>query len=129
MNKNNGKRYLIIMVAVLAVIASIYLYVKANNVPQNSFDFFASCIKDKEAKLYGTKTCTYCKSQKSIFGESAKFLPYIECSGPGGRGTNYLCKNNNIKSYPTWVFADDSRHVGELSLKELAEKTGCEVPN
>lgn len=128
MSKKERKKYTIFIIAILAVTAGIYLYANTNK-PKNSMDFFASCIKESGAKVYGTQTCTYCKKQKEDFGESSIFLPFIDCSSPSGGGTNYICKNNDIKSYPTWVFNDNTRKVGKQPLEVLAEKTGCELPN
>ena len=39
-----------------------------------------------------------------------------------------ICQEKNIESYPTWEFNDGSRLDGEISLTQLAEKTGCPLP-
>ncbi len=92
------------------------------------YDSFAKCLKEKGAVFYGAFWCPHCENQKKMFGTSARFLPYVECSTPDGKGQTATCKEKQIKGYPTWEFADGSRESGELSLKHLSEKTGCSLP-
>ena len=63
-----------------------------------------------------------------MFGTSQKFLPYVECSTADGSGQLPECINNKVTGYPTWDFADGSRVPGEISLENLATKTGCTLP-
>ncbi len=91
-------------------------------------DGFTTCLKDKGAVFYGAYWCPHCQATKAMFGKSAKLLPYVECSLPGGKGQTQTCNDKGITGYPTWIFADESRLNGELTLNQLAEKTSCEVP-
>ncbi|KKU51184.1 MAG: hypothetical protein UX74_C0031G0007 [Parcubacteria group bacterium GW2011_GWA2_47_10b] len=91
-------------------------------------DAFAQCLNDKGAIFYGAYWCPHCQNQKKMFDTSAKLLDYVECSTPDGRGQLSICKDKEIKGYPTWIFADGSRESGEIALSHLAEKTGCELP-
>ena len=90
-------------------------------------DAFAQCLKDKGAVFYGAFWCPHCQAQKALFGKSAKLLPYTECSLPSKK-QNDLCNEKEIKNYPTWVFPDGSREIGEVSLEKLAEKSSCPLP-
>ncbi len=90
------------------------------------YDEFAICLAEKEAVFYGAFWCPHCHEQKALFGKSKKFLPYVECSN-GDRSQKDVCKDANIESYPTWVFADGTTKPGNLSLEELSEITGCEL--
>lgn len=64
-----------------------------------------------------------------MFGKSAKLLPYIECSTPDGQGQTDECKQKNVQSYPTWVFANSTTTLtGERTLQELSEASGCPLP-
>ena len=90
-------------------------------------DEFAQCLADKDAVFYGAFWCPHCQAQKRMFGNSAKLLPYIECSTPDGQSQLQACIDKEIQSYPTWEFADGSRLTGEVPLAQLAEKTGCEL--
>lgn len=115
--------------AVLAVLivggfgASMYL----KTLP-GKYDTLAQCLSEKGAKFYGAFWCPHCQEQKRFFGNSAKLLPYIECSLPDGKTQTQECIDKKIVQYPTWIFADGSTLVGERQPKELAEKTGCALP-
>ena len=91
-------------------------------------DALAQCLTEKGAKFYGAFWCPHCQAQKKMFGNSAKLLPYVECSQPNGKERTQICIDKNIVNYPTWEFADSSRLTGEREPKELAEKTGCAMP-
>ncbi len=93
-----------------------------------AYDDFAQCLGEAGAKFYGTFWCPHCQSQKKLFDNSAK-LPYIECSTPNGQGQLPICAEVGITSYPTWIFADETKLEGEQTLSTLAEKTSCELPN
>ena len=90
---------------------------------------FASCLYQKGVKMYGTYWCPVCNDQKSKFGVlGAAKLNYVECDGRGEGGNPDLCLRKGIARYPTWEFADGTKLVGELPLEQLAEKTGCKLP-
>lgn len=111
----------------LAFVIGIFFLVSANSKP-GRLDEFAQCLKGKSAVFYGAFWCSHCQNQKAMFGKSAKFLPYTECSTPDGRGQLAICKEKNVTGYPTWEFSDGSRESGEVSLQKLSEKTGCQLP-
>ena len=121
------KIWIIVIFIILAIGAGVYFLIKQNNQP-GRLDDFAKCIKDKGAKFYGAFWCSHCQNQKSLFGKSEKYLPYIECSTPDSRGQLEVCKQANIQGYPTWEFPDGSRQEGEISLQELSDKLGCPLP-
>lgn len=89
------------------------------------YDGFAQCIKDSDAVFYGAFWCPHCQAQKKMFGNSAKLLPYVECSTLDGSNQLPICADKGIKNYPTWEFADGSRLTGEVTLLQLSEKTSC----
>lgn len=118
---------IIITVALIVIGLVVALAIKSSSQP-GKLDSFAQCLKENGAIFYGTFWCPHCQKQKELFDKSAKRLPYVECSTPDGRGQTVACKDKNIESYPTWEFKDGSRLNGEISLKQLAEKTGCLLP-
>ncbi len=103
---------------------------QSNKEPEGpgKYDAFAMCLKEKGATFYGAFWCPHCQAQKKLFGSSQKLLPYIECSTANAQDTTQICKDNNITGYPTWEFADGERLNGEVPLAQLAEKTGCVLP-
>lgn len=92
------------------------------------YDGLAQCLKDKGAIFYGAFWCPHCQEQKKMFGNSAKLLPYVECSTPDGKNQTQICIDKGVQSYPTWEFADGSKLTGEQQPQILAEKAGCEMP-
>ena len=91
-------------------------------------DAFAQCLDEKGVDYYGAFWCPNCKKQNDMFGRSKKYVPYIECSTPDGRGQLQQCTEAKIEGYPTWEFENGERLVGVQQLSVLAEKTGCELP-
>ena len=90
-----------------------------------SHDELAKCLTANKVKFYGAWWCPHCADQKELFGNSMRYVNYVECSTPDGKDTTEICKEADIKSYPTWVFADGSRKTGEIPLETLAASAGC----
>jgi hypothetical protein len=126
MNKKS-KNILILLVVAIIIVGGVGFLLKNASKP-GKYDSFAQCLKDKGSTFYGAFWCSHCQSQKKIFGKSARLLPYVECSTADGRSQLSICRDKNIDGYPLWEFADGSRQTGEVSLGQLAEKTGCELP-
>lgn len=127
MNKN-FKNVLVLLSVLVMIIAYYFLSSQAMApFPPDSAKSLALCLSEKGAKFYGAHWCSHCNNQKSAFGESAKYLPYVECTEADGKNQTAICTENNITGYPTWVFPDASRASGEISMEVLAEKSGCEI--
>jgi hypothetical protein len=114
----------------LALLIILLVMIRPGQAPVEAgkYDAFAQCLADEGAIFYGAFWCPYCNRQKDMFGSSARALPYFECSTLDGRNQILACTEKEVKSYPTWDFADGSRLSGLLSLDALAEKTGCALP-
>ncbi len=121
------KEKIILILCVLAVVFAIGAVIYQRNLP-GALDDFAVCLKDKGVTFYGAFWCPHCQAQKALFGNSAKKLPYVECSTPDSQGQLKVCGDKKIVSYPTWEFADGSRETGEVLLAKLSEKSGCVLP-
>jgi hypothetical protein len=111
----------------ISALLAIYLIIDAIPPAPGKYDKFAQCIADTGTKFYGAFWCPHCADQKREFGDSVKYLPYIECSLPDESGQTQVCIDNKIESYPTWEFPDKSRLTGTVALSKLAEKTGCSL--
>lgn len=85
----------------------------------------AKCLTQKGMKFYGAYDCGWCKKQKELFGEAAKFLPYIECVDEKTEEMTAKCKNAGITGFPTWETPDKKRESGFQSPEKLAELSGC----
>lgn len=118
--KPSGFTWAVVGLCILVVSALVW----RSRAP-GDLDAFASCISEKKAVFYGAFWCPHCQRQKKLFGRSERLLPYVECSLPNGQGQTQTCTDKGVTGYPTWIFADGGKETGELSLKRLAEKTGC----
>ena len=89
---------------------------------------FAQAIAASGATFYGAAWCPHCTAQKQLFEDGARYLPFVEVTNPD-RSRNQIGEDNNITSYPTWVFDDGSRHEGQLTLEELSALSGIPIPS
>jgi len=119
---------LVIGLLILGTIATVLLRSPSVPTGPGKYDTFAQCLKDKGAVFYGAFWCSHCQAQKELFGSSAKFLPYVECSTIDGQNQTQECIDKKVAGYPTWEFSDGSRLNGEIPLAQLAEKTSCPLP-
>ena len=127
MAKNKTASWIIYCIIIGVMLVGGWYAMNANQKP-GKFDAFASCLKDSGATFYGAFWCPHCENQKAMFGNSARLLPYVECSTPDARSQLSYCTQKGVGGYPTWEFNDGSRETGEVPLSKLAEKTGCELP-
>ena len=127
--QKDSKIFLISGLIIAVAIVGVVVYAIKGNSGPGQLDNFAMCLKNSGATFYGAFWCPHCQAQKKLFGNSAKLLPYVECSTPDGSSQNQVCSSKLIESYPTWIFADGSRLTGEIPLDMLAAKTGCPVDN
>lgn len=74
-----------------------------------------------DAKMYGAFWCPACSKQKELFGDRAfRLIKYIECDPRGTGAQPQLCREQQIRAYPTWMIRG-KRYEGVRSLAELAE--------
>ncbi len=122
-----NKKIILGILTVISVIVGV-LFVVSLEKKVGKYDQFAQCLKERGAKFYGAFWCPHCQNQKKLFEGAYGYLDYIECSTPDGKGQLDICNQESISSYPTWKFADGSVVSGEMSLSDLAQKTGCSLP-
>jgi hypothetical protein len=115
----------IILIVLLAVGASFLGHTSG----PGKYDTFAQCIKSKGVQFYGAFWCPHCQRTKAMFGPSAQYLPYIECSTPGGQGQTQICKDKGVQQYPTWMKPNATTTLtGEHTMQELSDFSGCPLP-
>lgn len=83
----------------------------------------AAHLKKVGAKMYGAYWCPHCTRQKEIFGAAFQAIDYVECDPRGENPRPNLCKEAEIKGYPTWTVNGKSL-IGVQSLEELAKASG-----
>lgn len=90
---------------------------------ESSEILLAQCLTEKGAKLYTASWCGHCQNQKAAFKGGVEYLDDTECAE--GDGWAKECKDNNVKSVPTWIFSDGEILSGNRPLSELATTAGC----
>lgn len=71
---------------------------------EGKYDAFAKCLTEKGVKMYGAYWCGHCQNQKKAFGDSFKYVNYIECADPNSQKQLDVCAKEGIEGYPTWEF-------------------------
>jgi glutaredoxin len=88
-------------------------------------DKLARCLAEKKVTMYGAMWCDHCKEQKELFGDSFRYVPYVECTVNGTRKITEECKSLGIRRTPTWIFPNGDRQERVIPLDELASRAGC----
>ena len=88
---------------------------------------FAKALDEAGAIMYGAAWCPHCTAQKELFQDGQEFVPFVEVTNPD-RTPNQIAIDNNIDTFPTWVFADGSRLSGLQTLEDLANAANVEIP-
>lgn len=78
----------------------------------------AKCLWEKGVKMYGTATCSHCLDQKEMFGETFKYINYVDCWV-----TPEQCQE--ITGTPTREFSNWEKLEWRQELEVLKEKSGC----
>lgn len=118
---------LLVGLVVVGIIGGVGFLIYQNNAAPGEHDELAQCLTDNGVKMFGAYWCPACQQQEKEFGKSFKYVDYVECSLPNRGGQTAVCEQEEIASYPTWEFGDGEKVVGIFSLRELAEKAGCEL--
>jgi hypothetical protein len=113
-----------ILVVALVILVLVFLFGFStffrSSKPDPTIDAFAQCLAAKDATMYGAYWCAHCKNQKQLFGDSFKYVNYVECTEETGK-----CLAVGVNAYPTWIFSDGQKHEGEMSFEELSAASGC----
>jgi hypothetical protein len=119
----NRKALFIIGLIILAIIFAVFYFYKKPAPTGGKFDDFAKCLASKNITMYGAEWCLHCQNEKKAFGDSFKYVPYVECPDEPQK-----CLNEGITGYPTWIFPDKRKLIGEQGLEKLSQESGCPLP-
>jgi hypothetical protein len=107
--------YTIIGIIVIALAYGLYVGLKSE---PGQHDELAQCLTAKGAVMYGTDWCPHCQDQKRMFGESFRYVTYVNCD-----------RNQALpecqEGYPNWVFPQGPSMPGVQPLATLKERTEC----
>ena len=110
---------LVVALLVVGIFATLIFRSKTESIVKD-YDIFAKCLAEKNFTMYGAEWCTHCQAQKKLFGESFKYIPYVECPADPK-----ICIDKGVESYPTWIGENGEKYLGKQSLEKLSEITGC----
>ncbi len=108
--------------AVLFGAVAYWNFERSQSAVPRDYEGFARCLTEKGVVMYGADWCSHCENQRLAFGDSFRFVNYVECMKE-----QKACKAKDIRGFPTWEFPGGMREVGELSFRELSEKSGCHL--
>src|SRR5262245_29089184 len=78
---------------------------------------FARCITRAGATFYTASWCPHCARQSRMFGSALRYVRVVDCTAG--------CRD--VRSFPTWRFADGSQLNGVASFEDLGRRTGCRL--
>ena len=122
----------LITLAIILIGGLAFLYLSGfritNKERSEKIEQLAKCLASKGVTMYGAYWCSHCQREKAAFGESFKFVPYVECTKDTEK-----CTSKGITGFPTWIIpagieATDSAErqlVGEQGVQKLSEITSC----
>lgn len=113
--------------SILMLLGIILTFTGCSN-GNGKYDEFAQCITQKGYRMYGLYTCSHCKDQKDAFGNSFRYIDYIECHPKSPDYRAQECLEAKIDGYPTWVGPNEEQIVGFSPLGVLAKETDCRLP-
>ncbi|MBI3259231.1 MAG: hypothetical protein HYZ54_07150 [Ignavibacteriae bacterium] len=119
----------IIVIAIIVILFAVN-FNASGNITDNTtgnYDNFAKCLSESGAKMYGAYWCSHCNNQKQMFGNSWKYMNYVECALSGNEQAQ-ICTAAGVRAYPTWMFGDNRKVEGELTFQKLSEYSGCKLP-
>jgi hypothetical protein len=115
---------IIIILTIVVFLLGGAIFLSSLSSSNSKNDSFAQCLSGKGIAMYGTYSCSHCQNTKKMFGSSFRYINYVECTTK-----TQLCIDKNIEAYPTWIFSDSSREVGEITLEKLSSISGCQLPD
>lgn len=124
--------FLIAFLLLIAIPTAAYFifFKKTNNDPATAnildtinLDSFAQYLAEKQITMYGADWCSYCQKEKNDFGDSFKYVPYVECPDEP-----QVCLEKGVDGYPTWIFPDGKKLVGAQGILKLIQESGYPLP-
>jgi hypothetical protein len=124
---NNQNKIILFFVVILIFIVMVFAVLDLKNTDNKkiNYDDFAKCLTDNGAVMYGAEWCSHCKEQKAVFGDSFKYINYVECPE-----NTKLCIEKGVEGYPTWIIGTSTKIEGfdNSTIQELSDATSCPLP-
>ncbi len=107
-------------VAMLVPFGAAFIFAMPSGTASGSEAALARHLRESGAIMYGAYWCPHCQEQKTLFGDAARDVPYVECDPNGVNARPDLCEKAGVKAFPTWVIGGQRRE-GVQSLSALAD--------
>ena len=117
---------IIIAFSFIVIVFFLYWYFIGFESENGKYDSFARCLTEKGVVMYGTDWCVFCREQKNMFGNSFRFINYVNCDPYNNKQQIDECKKENIRVYPTWKIKD-KKIEGLQPLDVLSEVSNCSL--
>ncbi|MFA5855071.1 MAG: hypothetical protein WC846_02145 [Candidatus Gracilibacteria bacterium] len=111
----------------LFILAFAALFLLSCGTRDTTYDYLAKCMTRSGVKFYGSYNCHNCTNQKKMFGDSAEYLPYIECNPNAKDNEASLCDEAGVTSIPDWRFPDGTKKIGTQKLEDLSTWSSCPI--
>ena len=108
---------------IFGILATVLIRSGGTSISSTKYDVFAQCLASKNLTMYGAAWCSNCKKERARFGDSFKYVPYVECTENPNE-----CLQKGITGYPTWIDITGTKYIGEQGLEKLSEISDCELP-
>jgi len=107
---------LVLIVLIITIIGTIFLIngLKGNGLDEDT----AICISEK-SKLFVSKTCGHCVTQKEILGEYIELFDVVEVTEHPEVWDEY-----SLRGVPAWIINDET-YFGVRSGEQLKSLTEC----
>lgn len=118
---NNGKKIILgLLILAIVLVLAFWFVIKKPGASAGALDGFAQCLAQKGVMMYGAYWCPHCQDEKKAFGDSFRFVPYVECPAEPQK-----CLDAGVGGYPTWIFADGRKFEGKQGIEKLSQESGC----
>lgn len=110
------------------ITAVIIYFVQTGTVVKRDYSPLTSYLTQQGWVYYRSYTCSNCKKQEKLLGESYKKLNKVECHPEGPGGNPGLCLLKGINKTPTWLLEKDGTELRRLegfqSVENLIQASG-----
>ena len=96
--------------------------------PVDDLAAFAKALKVGGVTLYGAAWDATTTAQRQLFGDGGQFLNFVEVTNADHSLSTTASANAITTTSPTWVFANQSRLVGNQTLAALAAQSSIAIP-
>lgn len=104
----------------LIIVGTVFSFGRGGTADARALDGFAQCLTDKGFTMYGAYWCPHCQNEKRAFGDSFRYVRYVECTEDPN-----ICARAGIKGFPTWITDDGRKFEGEQGVERLSELSSC----